>query len=130
MIIEVEKREEFPGRKSIEAISLKYDIKSAKGAGIYDIRTTEFNTYLLQENNREIVLSTEHLTDAESNSYYHLTDGLTIASKTEDGRSNVVFISNLIIKGRIDPSRIQEALTRLNEQVAVMTFDHVAASPL
>jgi hypothetical protein len=46
LIIDVATREPFPGKRSIEAVTLDYNLTSANGAGIYDKRTTEFNTYI------------------------------------------------------------------------------------
>ena len=97
----------------------------AEGASIYDKRKTEFNTYLLKEDYRDVVLSTEHLTDARTNKYYHKTDGLTIGVKSDDGRTNLIFLNKLVIKERIDPSRVQQALIELNATVAKKIFEHI-----
>ena len=128
MQINVVSREEFPGRRSVEAIKLDYKISRAKGAGIYDVRSTEFNTYLLKEDYRDVVLSTEHITDAETNKNYHSTPGLTIGIANGDGRSDLMFISKLVVKERVDPSRIESALTDLNSKVAEMIHSHIINS--
>ena len=125
MKIDVLKRTDFPGRRSIEAVELEYNILVAEGASIYDKRKTEFNTYLLKEDYRDVVLSTEHLTDARTNKYYHKTDGLTIGVKSDDGRTNLIFLNKLVIKERIDPSRVQQALIELNATVAKKIFEHI-----
>jgi hypothetical protein len=120
LYIKVDSRQTFPGKASVEQIVLSYDLKLANGASIYDTRRTEFNTYLLVENNRDIAVSSEHLLDAETNEYYHKAQGLTIGVKADAGQSYMVFVSNLVIKNRIDPERMKVTLTNLNIAVAKM----------
>lgn len=120
LYIKVESRQAFPGKASVEQIVLNYDLRFANGASIHDTRRTEFNTYLLIENNRDIAVSTEHLLDAETNEYYHKAQGLTIGLKAESGQSYMVFVSNLVIKNRIDPDRMRVTLSSLNSAVANM----------
>lgn len=120
LYIKVESRQSFPGRASVEQIVLNYDLKLANGASIYDTRRTEFNTYLLIENNRDIAVSSEHLLDAETNEYYHKAQGLTIGIKADAGQSYMVFVTSLVIKNRIDPERMKVTLTNLNIAVAKM----------
>lgn len=128
MVINVAGREEFPGRRSVEAIQLNYNISMARGASIYDVRSTEFNTYLLREDYRDVVLSTEHITDAATNNNYHLSPGLNIGIANGDGNTDLMFLSKLVIKERIDPSRIEAALTELNAKVAEMIHSHIVNS--
>ncbi len=120
LYIKVESRQSFPGKASVEQIVLNYDLKLANGASIFDTRKTEFNTYLLVENNRDIAVSSEHLLDAETNEYYHKAQGLTIGIKAEGGQSYMVFVTNLVIKNRIEPERMKVTLTNLNIAVAKM----------
>jgi hypothetical protein len=131
LFIDVESRQEFPGgRGNVEQIVLKYDLKLATGASIYDKRRTEFNTYLLVENNRDIALSTEHLLDAATNDYYHKAQGFTIGIKAENGQSYLVFVTNLVVKNRIEPARIVTTLGKLNTAVAKMLVQHITKTPL
>jgi hypothetical protein len=120
LYIKVDSRQSFPGKASVEQIVLSYDLKLANGASIHDTRRTEFNTYLLVENNRDIAVSSEHLLDAETNEYYHKAQGLTIGIKADGGQSYMVFVSNLVIKNRIDPERMKVTLNNLNIAVAKM----------
>ncbi len=120
LFIKVESRQSFPGKASVEQIVLNYDLKLAHGASIFDTRKTEFNTYLLVENNRDIAVSSEHLLDADTNEYYHKAQGLTIGIKADAGQSYMVFVSNLVIKNRIEPERMKVTLTNLNVAVAKM----------
>lgn len=123
--INVESRKTFPGKASVEQILLNYDMNLAAGASIYDKRHTEFNTYLLVENNRDIAVSTEHLLDADTNEYYHVAQGLTIGLKGENNQSYLVFVSTLIVKNRIQPERIRDTVLSLNTVVAKMLQQHI-----
>jgi hypothetical protein len=125
LFIKVESRQSFPGRASVEQIVLNYDLKLASGASIHDIRRTEFNTYLLVEGNRDIAVSSEHLLDAETNEYYHKAQGLTIGIKGDAGQSYMVFVTNLVIKNRIEPERMKVTMTNLNIAVAKMLEQHL-----
>ena len=120
MVINVESRASFPGKASVEQLVLNYDLKVAKGASIFDRRRTEFNTYLLVENNRDIAVSTEHLLDVETNVNYHQAQGLVVGLKAENNQSYLLFITDLIIKNRIQPDRMKTTLASLNLSVAKM----------
>lgn len=127
MKIDVESRQSFPGKASVEQVILKYNLMNAEGAGIFDTRRTEFNTYLLLENTRDVVVSTEVLLDEATNEQYHLANAMNIGVKDSKGSTYVVFLINLVIKNRIDPARMQKTMTILNTQVAKMVQAHVAA---
>ncbi|MDQ3235299.1 MAG: hypothetical protein M3Q07_26105 [Pseudobdellovibrionaceae bacterium] len=127
LVIKVESRQSFPGKASVEQIVLNYDLKLANGASIHDTRRTEFNTYLLIENNRDIAVSTEHILDAEANEFYHKAQGLTVGIKAENGQSYMVFVTNLVIKNRIDPARLNVTLTALNGSVAKMLQQYLVS---
>jgi hypothetical protein len=127
LYINVESRQSFPGRASVEQIVLNYDLRLASGASIHDTRRTEFNTYLLVENNRDIAVSTEHLLDAATNDYYHSAQGLTIGIKAEGGQSYLVFVSDLVIKNRIDPDRMKLSLSNINSAVARMLEQYLTS---
>ncbi len=128
LVINVESRASFPGKRAVEQIGLKYSLTNANGAAIFDQRRTEFNTYLLVENNRDIVVSTEHLLDPETNINYHIANGLTIGLKAENGESYMVFLTELVIKNRIDPDRMKVTLLNLNAGVSKMLYKHISAN--
>ena len=125
LTIKVTDRQAFPGQGSVERVRLHYNLTNANGAGIFDQRSTEFNTYLLVEENRDIVLATEHLTDGDSNRYYHRASGLMVGLKTDVAESYFVFVSDLVIKNRIDPDRIAVTLEKLNLTVPKMLLEHI-----
>jgi hypothetical protein len=127
LFVKVESRKPFPGRGSVEQVVLNYDLTVANGASVYDTRRTEFNTYLLVENNRDIVVSSEYLLDAETNDYYHKAQGLTVGVKAEGGQSYLVFVNNLVIKNRIDPERLKTTLTNLNAGVGKMLQEYLVS---
>ncbi|MCX6127977.1 MAG: hypothetical protein NTX25_02800 [Proteobacteria bacterium] len=120
LFINVESRAAFPGKASVEQVVLNYDLKLANGASIFDKRRSEFNTYLLVEGNRDIVLSTEHLLEAETNEYYHSAQGFIVGMKADDNHSYLIFVSDITIKNRIDPARMKRTLISLNIAVAKM----------
>ncbi len=128
LVIDVESREEFPGRRSIESIVLNYDLKTADGAAIYDKRITEFNTYLLVEDNRDVVVSTELLVDVETNPNYHLANGLTIGVTGGNGYTYIIFVTDLLVKDRIDPARMERALTDLNRKIPSQIYEHILST--
>lgn len=122
--------EKFPGgSRRIQKLVLDYDLKLASGASIYDKRQTEFNTYLLVENSFDVALSTEHLLDEATNQYYHKAQGFTIGLKAGNGESYLVFVTNLVVKNRIEPARIVSTLGKLNSTVAKMLVQHLATKP-
>ncbi len=125
LAITVESRASFPGKASVEQVVLNYDLKVANGASIFDRRRTEFNTYLLVESNRDIAVSTEHLLDADTNEYYHIANGLTIGLKAENNQSYLLFVTDLVIKNRIEPERMKVTLSNLNMGVAKMLQKHL-----
>lgn len=124
LTIDVSSRESFPGRRSVEKVQLNYDLSKARGAGIHDVRQSEFNTYILVEDNRDITVSTEHLLNRD-HEYYHQAKGLTVGIRADLGYSYLIFITDLIIINRIDPNRLSETLISLNEEVAVMLYDYL-----
>ncbi len=113
--LKVASRKPFPGKRSVEQVILEYNLTNAEGAGIYDKRRTEFNTYPLIENNRDITVSAENLLDAETNDSYHLAQGLLIGMRAGDGKSYLIFVNQLVVKNRIDPDRMERTLLTLNK---------------
>ncbi|WP_141734653.1 hypothetical protein [Oligoflexus tunisiensis] len=120
IFVTVESRKPFPGKGSLEQVVLNYDLRLANKASLFDKRRMEFNSYLLNETNRDIVVSTEHLLDVDKNEFYHKAQGLTIGIKGEDGQSYFVFITDIIIKNRIDTDRMKATLSNLNIGTARM----------
>jgi hypothetical protein len=115
LALAVASRKPFPGKRSVEQVILDYNLTNADGAGIYDKRRTEFNTYPLIENNRDITVSAEALLDAETNDSYHLAQGLLIGLRAGDGNSYLIFMNQLVVKNRIDPDRMERTLLQLNK---------------
>lgn len=111
----VESRRNFPGRRSVEEIILNYSLNKSEGGGLFDKRRTEFNTYLLNESNSDVVLATEELLDADTNRTYHDYKGLLLGLKAEPGYTYLVFINDFTIKNRIDPLRLQRTLVALSQ---------------
>jgi len=128
--INVVNREAFPGKRSVEKVILNYDLTNAEGAGIFDQRKTEFNTFIVVENNRDLVVSTAHLLDAANNVNYHLARGLTLGIKSEGGYSYLIFVNQLVMKNRIDPERMKQTLINLNKEVAKLLHKHVTEKTL
>lgn len=120
LTIKVTGRTPFPGKRSVEQVLLDYNLTNADGAGIYDKRKTEFNTYPLIENNRDITISAENLLEAESNDSYHQAQGLMIGIRAGDGSSYLIFVNQLVVKNRIDPDRMERTLLSLNKGAAKM----------
>jgi len=113
--LKVASRKPFPGKRSVEQVILEYDLTNADGAGIYDKRRTEFNTYPLIEDNRDITVSAENLLDAETNDSYHLAQGLLIGIRAGDDNSYLIFVNQLVVKNPIDPDRMERTLLTLNK---------------
>ncbi len=118
----VESRRNFPGRRSIEEIILNYSLNKSEGGGLFDKRRTEFNTYLLNESNTDVVVATEELLDADSNKTYHDYKGLLLGMKAEPGFTYLVFINDFTIKNRIDPLRLQRTLIALSQGMQKKMF--------
>jgi hypothetical protein len=127
--LDVLSRTPFPGRKSIEKVVLQYNLTNADGAGIFDKRKTEFNTYTILENRRDIILGTEELLEVETNQSYHKAQGLLVGIKAENGQSYLVFINHMVIKNRIDPDRLQRTFFSLNKGAAKILNRLITNSP-
>jgi hypothetical protein len=127
IFVKVESRKPFPGKGSLEQVVLNYDLRVANKASLFDKRRMEFNSYLLNETNRDIVLSTEHLLDADKNEFYHRAQGLTIGIKGEDGQSYFVFVTDIVLKNRIDTERMKATLNNLNIGTARMLGEYLVS---
>lgn len=114
LVMKVESRKAFPGKASVEEVVLEQRIQLAAGAALYDIRRTELNNYLLVEHTRDINITTEHLLDADTNQHYHIARGLLVGMKgVVPGSTNLVYVTELEIKNRIDPTRLQKTVLGL-----------------
>lgn len=124
--LDVVERTTFPpGSASIERVVLDYDIRTAKGAGIYDRRKTEANSYPLSPTRKDVSLGTEHLLDAERNQHYHDAKGLMVAISDGESGTSLVFVSHITAKNRIDPLRIQATFLDLTKATAKVLHEAI-----
>ena len=126
LVITVESSETFPGNAVVQRQVLHYDLQRARNAGIFDQRRTEFNSYLLNEKSREVIIGSEHLLDVEQNPNYHLANGLLIGVKIDETHSVLLFLTELVVKNRIDPSRMETTIVDLNGGAAEILADYVS----
>ena len=124
----VEAREQFPGKGSVERVTINYQLELSEGGALFDQRKTVFNTFLLTEASNDITFSTEELLDPEQNEYYHSYTGISFAYKTIDGQTMLMFLTELIIKNRIDPGRLVRTLVSLNDGMQVKFRDFFVQS--
>lgn len=126
MTVEVLDREYFPAkRSSVEKVLLRYEMPKARGAGIYDVRTTEANTYLLSDTRKDVALQTEHILDTESNEYYHDGHDLMLVFTNDGKNTYIVRFAHHFVKNRVDPARLGAALADLNVEVVKMLHKHI-----
>lgn len=124
LAMKVESRKGFPGKASVEEVVLEQRIELAAGAALYDVRRTEMNNYLLVENMRDINLTTEHLLDAEKNEHYHIARGLLVGMKgSAAGTTNLVYVTELEVKNRIDPARLQKTVLNLAKVIQKKIYE-------
>jgi len=107
----------FPGRGVVTEINLDYDLPYAEGSALYDKRSTQMNTYLLNEATQDINITVEHLLNPESNKIYHTSNSLIIGVKGDQGETYLVYIVELILTNRFDPNRVQRTLSELAKRV-------------
>lgn len=122
LVATVESRRNFPGRRSIEEIILNYSLNKSEGGGLFDIRRTEFNTYLLDEARTDVTISTEELLDADKNKSYNGFRGMVIGVQAGNNQTYLVFLNDMYIKNRIDPLRLQRTLIALNGEMQRVMF--------
>lgn len=127
MVINVRERTPFPpNTASVERSILDYDLRAARGAGIYDVRTTEFNNYQLSDVRKDVSVGTEHLIDVEKNEHYHDAKGLMISISYQENETYIIFYEQLTIKNRFDTKRLEYTLVDLKAVVAKMASEHIA----
>ena len=115
----VESRKPFPGKGSIEELVLHYDLTIASLAGVFDHRRTAMNTYLLKENNRDVMVATEHLLDPETTEYYHIVRGVQVIMRTPDETgTNLIYVNEMVFKNRFDTNRVTGTIINLSKAVA------------
>lgn len=122
LVATVESRRNFPGRRSIEEIILNYSLNKSEGGGLYDVRRTEFNTYLLDEARTDVTISTEELLDADKSQSYNGFRGMVVGIQAANNQTYLVFINDMFIKNRIDPLRLQRTLLALNGEMQKVMF--------
>lgn len=128
MTYQIDGRTPFPGKGSLEEIRVTYRTLVADGAAVYDKRQTYANQYLPSEATRDITVTLESLADAENNEHYHATRQLSIGMKNSEGTTTMIYVSEMIIKNRIDPPRIQRSLYSLTKVLAKTTYDIAVAA--
>jgi hypothetical protein len=128
MTYQVDGRTTFPGKGSLEEVRVTYRTLVADGAAVYDKRQTYSNQYLPSEATRDITVTMESLADAENNEHYHATRQLSVGMKNSEGTTTMIYVSEMIIKNRIDPPRIQRSLYSLTKVLAKTTYDIAAAA--
>jgi hypothetical protein len=103
----------FPGRGVVRSIEQSYSMPFAKGAALYDKRSTLTNTYLLAEGNNDINFVAEHLLgNAE---FYNATRQLIFSFKGETPNTTyMVYLNQLVVINRFDPQRLTAAATELS----------------
>jgi hypothetical protein len=106
----------FPGRGVVTEINLSYDLPYASGSGLYDKRDTQMNTYLLNEATQDINITVEHLLN-EDNKIYQASNSLIVGVKGEPGETYLVYVVELILTNRFDPSRVKRTLIDLAKTV-------------
>ncbi len=100
----------FPGKGVVRSLEQHYSMPLAKGAGLYDTRTTLTNTYLLMEGSQDVNLSAEHLLNPDATEYYNATRQIVLGIKGEaPGFSYQVYITQLVVINRFDPERLVKA---------------------
>lgn len=111
--IKKESEKVFPGRGSVREITLQYSLPLARGAALFDLRRTQNNNYLLVEGTQDINVTTEHLLDAEQNPYYHSSRSMVFGMKGEPGVTYLVYVTELVVKNRIDPERLEKTILKV-----------------
>lgn len=128
MGLKVGARRSFPGGGSIEEMRVTYELKLADGAALYDRREAVVNHYVPSELRRDLTLSTERLVDAEDNKHYHVARQIVVGVRNQDDTSTLVYVTDMVVKNRIDPARLQRALTGLSRALVQRTYEVAAAS--
>lgn len=112
----------FPGKGTVREINLEYDLPYAEGAGLYDKRQTQMNTYLLDEATQDINITVEHLMNPETNKIYHTTNSLIIGVKGDQNETFLLYIIELNMINRFDPGRIRRTLSEFGKKVAETVY--------
>ncbi len=118
----------FPGKGTVREINLEYDLPYAEGAGLYDKRQTQMNTYLLDEATQDINITVEHLLNPETNKIYHTTNSLIIGVKGGQNETFLLYLVELNMINRFDPGRIKRTLSEFGKKVAETVY-RISASP-
>lgn len=106
----------FPGRGVVRSIEQSYSMPLAKGAALFDKRSTLTNTYLLAEGNNDINLVAEHLIGTAE--YYNASRQLVFSLKGESPNTTyMVYLNQLIVINRFDPQRLTSAATELSQLI-------------
>lgn len=123
MTLTVESRQMFPGGGSLEEVKLSYRTLHADGAALFDKRRTYANQYLPSELTRDITVTLESLLDADTNEHYHVSRQLTAGIKNDDNTTTMLYVTEMVVKNRIDPARLQRAALTLAAVTAEKTYE-------
>jgi hypothetical protein len=118
----------FPGKGSFREIVVEYDMPYAEGAGLFDKRKTQSNTYLLSESSQDLNMTVENLADAEDNEYYSETNGIVIGVKGGSGETYLVYVNDVNVLNRFDVGRLKRTILKLTEKLQEATYN-VASKP-
>lgn len=122
----VDNRIDWPkDNNAVQTLRTTYDLKVAKGAGIYDLRQTEANIYMLSSTRRDVAVVTENLLDAEKNPFWvDQRDILAVISL--DGKTTyLIGIMDLIVENRFDANRFKLAIDDLNVEAVRQIHHHI-----
>lgn len=111
----VNSRVEWPKDSSaVQRIVQTYDLQLAKGAGIYDVRQTESNIYMLSDTRKDVALITEHLLNPEANPYWHDQKVLLVSISPAPNTTFIVGALEFTVKNRFDVVRFKQTMDELN----------------
>lgn len=112
----IDSREMWPrDNNAVQTIRSTYDLKVAKGAGIFDKRQTEANIYLLSDTRKDVAVVTERLLFAEENPFWVDQRDILVAIAHE-GATYLFGVNDLIVKNRFDPKRFKATMDDINTE--------------
>lgn len=111
----VNSRVEWPKDSSaVQRIVQTYDLQLAKGAGIYDVRQTESNIYMLSDTRKDVAVITEHLLNPDANPYWHDQKVLLVSISPAPNTTFIVGALEFTVKNRFDVLRFKQTMDELN----------------
>lgn len=111
----INSRVDWPQNSSaVQRVVQTYDLQLAKGAGIYDVRQTESNIYMLSDTRKDVALVTERLLNPENNPYWHDQKVLLVAISPFTNTTFIVGSLEFVVKNRFDVVRFKQTMDDLN----------------